>query len=165
MKIKARTVAIATSLLLSVGTISCAQSNQSPSQTTEPPATEAPQAAAEPEQPAVAKVPIATGTFVTVEQEHPTAGTATIVEENGKRYLEFDETFTTAEGPDVNVILYRGDTLPVNLAEADYQTLAKLEQFNGAQRYEIPDAINLGDFQAVGIWCKQFNVTFGYAGL
>jgi hypothetical protein len=53
----------------------------------------------------------------------------------------------------------------VNVEEADYVTLAPLESFDGAQRYEIPATINPSDFKSVGIWCRQFNVTFGYAPL
>ncbi|MBE9116976.1 DM13 domain-containing protein [Lusitaniella coriacea LEGE 07157] len=107
----------------------------------------------------------APNSFVTVEQDHPTTGTARIVTENGQRYLEFDRQFDTARGPDVKVILYRGSTVPVNVSESDYITLAALKGFSGAQRYAIPNSVNLDDFQAVGIWCKKFNVTFGYASL
>jgi len=103
--------------------------------------------------------------FVTVEQNHPTSGTARIVTENGQRYLEFDRRFSTVSGPDVKVILHRNSTLPVKLDEADYITLASLKGFSGAQRYAIPNSVNLDNFQAVGIWCKKFNVTFGYASL
>lgn len=108
---------------------------------------------------------IAQGTFVTVEQDHPTQGTAQIIEENGQRYLVFDRAFTTARGPDVQVILYRGSQVPVNLAEEDYVTLAPLQSFDGEQRYAIPADFDLSEFESVGIWCRQFNVTFGYAAL
>ncbi|MEM8777900.1 MAG: DM13 domain-containing protein [Cyanobacteria bacterium P01_G01_bin.49] len=105
------------------------------------------------------------GSFVTTEQDHPTAGKATIIKEGEKHYLEFDKDFTTADGPDVQVILYRGNEVPVNLSEEDYMSLAPLQEFSGTQRYEIPDDVNLDDYQAVGIWCREFNVTFGYASL
>lgn len=108
---------------------------------------------------------IAMGSFVTVEQDHPTVGTARIISENGKRYLEFDSEFTTAQGPDVQVILHRGGSIPVNLNEGDYVTLAALQQFGGTQRYAIPDDIDTSQFKSVGIWCREFNVTFGYAAL
>ncbi|MGB3405799.1 MAG: DM13 domain-containing protein [Microcoleaceae cyanobacterium] len=108
---------------------------------------------------------IASGSFVTVDQDHPTEGTAQIITENGKRYLEFSQEFTTARGPAVEIIMYRNSSVPVNVAEADYVTLAPLESFDGAQRYEIPANINPSDFKAVAIWCRQFNVTFGYAAL
>jgi hypothetical protein len=108
---------------------------------------------------------IASGSFVTVEQDHLTAGIARIITENGKRYLEFDQAFTTAQGPAVEIIMYRDSTIPVNIKEADYVTLAPLKSFDGGQRYEIPATINPSEFQSVGIWCRQFNVTFGYAPL
>jgi hypothetical protein len=110
--------------------------------------------------------------FVTVEQDHrtrpsdhQTTGTVTILEENGRKYLEFDEDFTTANGPDVQVILYRDNSIPVNIEEADYIALSPLESFSGQQRYLIPEEVNLKEYQAVGIWCQQFNVTFAYAAL
>lgn len=105
------------------------------------------------------------GQFVTVEQEHPTTGTASIVTENGESYLEFDAAFTTATGPDVTVVLYNAPEVPVNLDEADYVVIAPLESFEGAQRYVIPAEIDLSNFESVGIWCREFNVTFGYAPL
>ncbi|NER32047.1 MAG: DM13 domain-containing protein [Symploca sp. SIO1C4] len=108
---------------------------------------------------------IATGTFVNVEQNHPTSGTARIINENGKRYLEFEQGFKTANGPEVKVILHRNNTVPVSVNEQDYVTLAALQSTSGAQRYAIPDDWNLDQFKAVAIWCKRFNVTFGYASL
>lgn len=103
--------------------------------------------------------------FVTVEQDHPTTGTASVVTENGQRYLEFDAAFTTATGPDVTVVLHNAPEVPVNLDEADYVTIADLESFEGAQRYLIPADVDLADYESVGIWCREFNVTFGYAPL
>ncbi|MBE9041571.1 DM13 domain-containing protein [Oscillatoriales cyanobacterium LEGE 11467] len=106
---------------------------------------------------------LAAGAFVTVEPGHPTSGAATIIEKDGKRYLELSQGFDTGSGPDVQVILYRDGVVPLNVSEQDYVTLAPLESFNGGQRYEIPANIDLEDFDAVAIWCRQFNVTFGYA--
>ena len=108
---------------------------------------------------------IASGRFVTTEQDHPTNGTAKIVEKNGKRYLEFSKGFTTARGPKVRVVLHRKSTVPVNLKEENYVTLANLKSFDGAQRYEIPANFDLDDFKSVAIWCEEFNVTFGFARL
>ena len=108
---------------------------------------------------------IASGNFVTVEQDHPTNGIAKIVNVNGKRYLEFDKAFTTARGPKVRVVLHRNNTVPVNLKAENYVTIAQLKKFDGAQRYEIPANLDLNDFESVAIWCEEFNVTFGYASL
>ena len=113
-------------------------------------------------QQSTAKV-VAEGQFVTVEQDHPTEGQAQIIEEDGQRYLKFDDNFTTARGPAVEVLLHRNNSVAVNLEEGDYITLAKLQSFDGAQKYLIPDDLDLNEYQSVVIWCQQFNVTFGYA--
>jgi len=108
---------------------------------------------------------IASGSFVTTEQDHPTNGMAKIVEKNGKRYLEFNKGFTTARGPKVRVVLHRKGNVPVKLNKQNYVTLANLKSFDGAQRYEIPANFDLDDFKSVAIWCEEFNVTFGFARL
>lgn len=108
---------------------------------------------------------LASGSFMTVEQDHPTEGTARIVNENGKRYLEFDSAFTTAQGPDVKIVFHQKQSIPVNLKEGEYITLTSLQSFEGSQRYLLPDDLDLSQYKSVGIWCRQFNVTFGYASL
>ncbi len=108
------------------------------------------------------------GQFVTVEQDHPTEGTASFITENGQTYLVFDEAFTTARGPAVEVVLYTADEVPINLendADNEYVTIAPLQSFDGAQRYLVPADIDVDAYDAVAIWCRQFDVTFGYAPL
>lgn len=113
----------------------------------------------------VVQLAAATGQFVTVEQDHPTLGTASFVTENGQTYLVFDDEFTTASGPDVQVVLYTGAEVPLSIGEDDYVAIAPLQSFDGSQRYLIPSNIDVNDYEAVAIWCRQFNVTFGYAPL
>ena len=114
--------------------------------------------------PASQQVALKSGTFVAAE--HPTKGTARIMMENGKKYIEFDESFKSDEGPDLKVILHRSDSVPVSgVKEQDYVLIAPLKQTSGAQRYEIPDNVNLSNYRSVAIWCQQFNATFGYAPL
>jgi hypothetical protein len=108
---------------------------------------------------------LSSGQFVTVEQDHQTTGQVRIISENGKRYLELDDQFTTAEGPDVQILLHKKPKVGVKLAEKDYMTLAMLKSFNGAQRYEIRENVDLDDFKSVVIWCRKFNVTFAYSSL
>ncbi|AFY54563.1 electron transfer protein with DM13 domain [Rivularia sp. PCC 7116] len=107
--------------------------------------------------------PIASGNFV--KQEKATSGKATIVNINGKNYLEFDRAFSSGEGPDVKIILHRNSNIPLNIKEGNYLTLAPIKSFKGAQRYAIPENVNLADYKSVGIWCEEFNATFGYASL
>ncbi|MEM8807746.1 MAG: DM13 domain-containing protein [Cyanobacteria bacterium P01_G01_bin.38] len=105
------------------------------------------------------------GIFVTAEA--PTTGTATLVEEDGQHYLEIDEAFsTTDQAPDLQVLLD-----PAAVPPATYETfngyinLGSLQAVSGAQRYPIPEAIDLAAYQSVVIWCRTANATMGYAPL
>ena len=64
------------------------------------------------------------------------------------------------------MILHRDDKLPLTgIKEADYVSIAALKSTNGAQKYEIPENVDLANFKSVAIWCREFNATFGYAVL
>ncbi len=108
-----------------------------------------------------------TGTFVAAEK--PTTGTAQIVSENGHRYLELDSAFSASKnGPDLHVLLEPAAKPPKSYSSTtagEYVNLGKLQKTEGAQRYPIPDAINLASFKSVSIWCRVANATFGYAPL
>lgn len=112
-------------------------------------------------------VAIMTGTFLTAEK--PTTGQARIVTEDGHRYLELDGAFSTSDqGPDLHVLLNPSDRPPQSYQSqqaASYVNLGALQKFKGAQRYPIPDGINLPSFKSVSIWCRMANATFGYAPL
>jgi hypothetical protein len=102
------------------------------------------------------------GTFVSAEE--PTQGSARIISEKGKRYLELDRDFKTAKGPTLFVLLHRSDT-PKTYDAKDYVNLGPLQKLSGVQRYAIPEDVNLDDFRSAVIWCQKFNVGFGYAKL
>lgn len=103
--------------------------------------------------------------------EHPTQGTAQLVQQDGQTFLELDESFqTSTSGPDLFVILHRSDNVLGNskppvypLNEGEYVIIAPLQEYSGAQRYAIPADINVDEFRSAGIWCRQFNATFGAA--
>lgn len=105
-----------------------------------------------------------TNSFVSVKG-HTTSGGVKIVVENGQRYLEFDSAFATDRGPDLKVVLHRNNSVGASIAEEDYISLAPLTSFRGTQRYLIPNNVDLDKYGSVAIWCRQFNVTFGYASL
>jgi Electron transfer DM13 len=114
---------------------------------------------------------LSSGTFVS--GEHPTQGRVEIVNQNGKRIIQLNEQFNTStSGPDLVVVLHRSanviaETTPpaYPLKEGNYIVLAPLKQYSGKQSYEVPENINLNDFQSVVIWCRRFNATFGAATL
>ena len=103
------------------------------------------------------------GQFVSVE--HPTSGQVSIIEEDGVRYLEIGEDFQSDRGPALEIILHKSDTVGLQIEEGSYVSLGELQSFNGAQRYIIPEAIDLTQYQSVAVWCQEFNATFGYAPL
>ena len=106
----------------------------------------------------------ATNNFVSVGSK-TTTGQIKIIQENGNRYLEFNQSFVTDNGPDLKVILHREQSVSSRIKESDYIEIAPLQSFRGTQRYLIPEEIDLSFYSSVAIWCRQFNVTFGYAEL
>ncbi len=101
-----------------------------------------------------------------VKAEHPTQGTAKIVSEAGKTFIEFDQKFKTDAGPDLVVILYRQGTVPIGGLQAqDYVNLGRLQKTQGQQRYAVPANVDVSRYQSVAVWCRQFNATFGFAKL
>lgn len=106
---------------------------------------------------------ISSGQFVTVKKQ--STGSVQIISKNGKRYLELSSDFNTGSGPDVKLVLSRQAVVPGSIDEGTYVTLAPLTQFKGKQLFEIPNNIDLEDYASVALWCRQFNVTFGYAPL
>lgn len=104
--------------------------------------------------------------------EHSTKGTVQIITENGQRFIELNADFETQQGPDLFVILHRakdviGSTQPpaYSINATDYVEIAPLKAIAGTQRYAIPASVNFADYQSVAIWCREFNATFGSAGL
>ncbi|SDJ43447.1 Electron transfer DM13 [Actinokineospora alba] len=139
-------------------------SQQAPA-TTEPmaPASTEPMAPTSMAPPAGPKV-LAEGAFRS--HEHPTAGTARVLEQNGTRLLRL-EGFSTSDGPDVHVWLSDAKAGAPEGAFDDgrYVKLGKLKATDGNQNYEIPAGTDLAGLSSVVIWCDRFNVAFGAAPL
>lgn len=100
---------------------------------------------------------VASGTF-TGKSRHVTTGTASIIEDGGKYFVQLEENFTFDGAPDPKVALgnngYDASTL-----------LAPLQKNAGAQAYAIPDSIDVSAYNEVWIWCEQFSVPLGLATL
>ena len=110
---------------------------------------------------AIAQLP-SSGAFVS--DAHPTSGNARIIEENGQRYLELDESFKSDDGPDLFVLLHE-EAVPESYSGDNYLNLGRMQRTAGSQRYAIPADVDLSVFQSAVIWCREFGVTFGYATL
>ena len=105
------------------------------------------------------------GTFMAGEA--PTTGKVRIVTENGHRFLEIDSAFSTSnQGPDLHVLLETSAKPPQMYQNlGSFVNLGKLQKVQGAQRYPIPDSINLNNYKSVVVWCRMANAMFGYATL
>ncbi len=96
------------------------------------------------------------GTFVS--NEHPTSGTAKIIEEvDGKKYLIM-ENLKTDPGPDLRVYLSEDKTI-----KSATQILEDVP--GGNSKTLLPTTFNTDKQKTVLIWCQKFSVLFGNAEL
>jgi Electron transfer DM13 len=108
---------------------------------------------------------LATGRFHSVS--HETSGVATIHQlSDGKRLVRFT-TFETSNGPDVRIYLVAAEDATDNetVTRAGFVDLGAMKGNRGDQNYEVPINIDLGQYQAVTIWCRCFGVNFATAPL
>jgi hypothetical protein len=71
------------------------------------------------------------------------------------------ENFKATNGPDLYVYLSKEGTSIDN----GYVNLGRLKGNIGNQNYDIPNDVNLEEYDNVLIWCKMFSVLFGHAEL
>lgn len=101
-------------------------------------------------------------------RSHPGEGVAKVLNDGtAQRFLRFED-FATDNGPDLNVYLTTAD------ADADsgefgvggqFVDLGDLKGNVGEQNYEIPEDVDLDEFDTVVIWCVRFGVAFAAADL
>jgi len=100
---------------------------------------------------------------------HQTSGRATIYKSSdGKEYLRLTD-FTTSNGPDVHVLLARGDDpglqQEIVKGSLDSVELGSLKGNQGDQNYDLPAGTDLAKYSAVVIYCERFHAIFGTAKL
>lgn len=98
--------------------------------------------------------------------EHPTSGTAKVIElSDGRRYLRFDG-LDTSNGPDLRVYLSEIPASDDWFAYGErFVDLGGLKGNRGNQNYEIPNDVDLDRYVSAVIWCRRFTVGFGVAPL
>lgn len=104
-----------------------------------------------------------TGTFNEFDPIHRADGTATIYElADGSRVLRFED-FSTSNGPYLRVRLVQ--SVPTNIRQdaGEYIELGPLKGNIGNQNYEIPDDVDLSNFEAALIYCFPFSINFTVA--
>ena len=68
------------------------------------------------------------------------------------------EDFEVTNGPDLYVYL-----VDENQETKDGVSLGKLKGNIGNQNYELPEGTEIIEGMKIVIWCKQFNVDFGFS--
>jgi len=65
------------------------------------------------------------------------------------------------------VYLVRGSDAegPAGTFDDDFIDLGDLKGNIGAQNYELPEGIDLGEYDTIVIWCVRFGVAFNAANL
>jgi hypothetical protein len=116
---------------------------------------------------ATGPVALSGGTFIAGSFPGDTAsGKATIFRlEGGSQVLRLED-FATTNGPDLFVVL-SGSANPdaEGVKTGAFLELARLKGNQGNQNYELPADIDLSQYKSVAVWCRAFNIVFGYAAL
>lgn len=108
---------------------------------------------------------IASGSFIDID--HSGDGTANVITDGNQTFLRFESDFDIDNGPDLNVYLSRGvdaDSPPGTLDD-DFIDLGDLKGNIGSQNYELPEGIDIAEYDTVVIWCVRFGVAFNAANL
>ncbi|RBW70700.1 DM13 domain-containing protein [Bacillus taeanensis] len=98
-----------------------------------------------------------TGQFEDADQKHSVSGKVITVMDGDDIYLRFED-FEATNGPDLHVFLAKPGQ---KTSEGIH--LGELKGNIGDQNYILPVNADLIEYSKVIIWCKSFDVDFGYA--
>lgn len=93
-----------------------------------------------------------------VSSAHSTTGNATVNKEKTK--LNFTD-FKTDNGPNLDIYLVAN----LSNVNSDYITLGDIKGLNGSYTYDLSANTDFIKYKYIVVWCKDFNVNFGYATL
>lgn len=85
-------------------------------------------------------------------------GTVKLYDFEGKKYI-YLENFSTASGPDLKVYIATTNSA------SQFINLGSLKATTGVQVYQVTNPPNFNEYNKVLIWCQQFSVLFGAAGI
>lgn len=95
-------------------------------------------------------------------------GSWEITQEAGKTYLLLKEDFQAKKAPDLKLFFSKlalDEIDGSNAAGEASLLLSPLQQFKGAQRYLIPDTVDLAGYQSLILHCEQYSKLWGGAPL
>jgi hypothetical protein len=104
------------------------------------------------------------GSFIDVDAIHKGSGSAILLEGESSSIVRFED-FEVTNGPDLFVLLAKGERITKSSELGDYINLGRLKGNKGAQNYEIPEDIDPSEYDSVIIYCRAFSVVFSSADL
>lgn len=108
---------------------------------------------------------LATGPFQS--QEHPTSGSASLVQLPDGSHVVRLENLASSDGPDVKVWLSDreagGDWFKYRSGR--FLDLGPVKATHGNQNFAVPPGTDLSGLDTVVLWCDRFSVAFGSAAL
>ena len=100
------------------------------------------------------------GEFVKVN--YMTSGQVTLETRGGNSFVVFGDDFSTPNGPDLVVYLTKNSDPSTRADIQEGIVLSSLKSTTGKQVYEIPNNIDLSEYNSVTIHCRAFNVPWSY---
>ena len=101
---------------------------------------------------------LASGEF-SGRNDHVVTGRVELIELEGAHYLRLDPGFTLDGAPDPKIGFGRSGNYDTST------TFTELASNAGEQTYRLPADFELGSLNEATIWCDQFSVALGTAGL
>jgi hypothetical protein len=116
--------------------------------------------------PAAVAFRLAAGTFIhanTSDPVHWGKGKVSVYQ----RVVFLEPDFEVGPGPAYHVYLVPKPSIrsSADMKDVMYVDLGRLRSFQGSQRYQIPEGVNLKDYSSVIIWCERFGVLISPADL
>lgn len=95
------------------------------------------------------------------------SGTWRIVQKDAKRFIELSSDFKTRNAPDLKIFLSSApaDTLTGRNATDSSVLVSELNSNRGAQRYELPEDLDLADFSSIMIHCERYTKLWSVSDL
>lgn len=106
-----------------------------------------------------------TGTWT--KKSFAVAGSWSIIEEGGRRYVELSDDFKTKSAPDLKIFLSTQSVAEVTGKNAtrDAVLVGPLPRARGAVRLEIPEGTDLSQFTTLLLHCEQYSKLWAAAPL
>ena len=100
-----------------------------------------------------------TGTFNRIDPIHWAEWTVTVTQDMDRVYIEFDETFDVANGPDLYVLVSQTSTY----AEDTSLNLWRIISNEWSQLYQLTQEEREEYWSNILVWCRAFNQVFSVA--